>query len=211
MDNILPNNLPINIWLYCQIKISISPIVMLNELTPFSGHVLDVGCGYGLGTWILGKNKPDLLVEGIDIDPEKIDVARKYFDLVNFKYWVKDIHEFDSDEKFDAIVVSDIFYLVPYEKQEMFIAKITTMLNDKGRFILKDMDTTPKWKYYVNMLQELIAVRITGFTWGSKFYFRSSHDYKRLFEKYGMSWEKIEIKGYCYPHIYFIGKRSEGS
>jgi len=209
MNKWFPDNLPLSIKLYCVIRIALARLTNLSELTPSSGRVLDVGCGYGLCSWIIAKNKPDLTVDGVDIDPEKIKNAQKYFCLPNVNYQINDIIEFETDSKYDAIVASDTFYLIPYELQEKFIARLPNLLNADGKFILKEMNTRPRWKYYINVLQETIAVKLIGFTWGSKFFFRPVEEYEKLFKTYGLHCQTIEINGYCHPQIYYIVSQIE--
>src|ERR1041384_1096446 len=104
MNKWLPNNLPLGIKLYCIVRMALARLTVLKELTPLSGRVLDIGCGYGLCCWIMAKDKPNLVVDGVDIDPEKIKNAQKYFALPNVNYHLKDMNEFSIGTKYDAII-----------------------------------------------------------------------------------------------------------
>ncbi len=68
--------------------------------------VLDVGCGNGFNTYrIAGKAKR---VVGIDIDSKNIAYAEKNFLLGNIDYLNADIMDYESGQKFDVIVLSNV-------------------------------------------------------------------------------------------------------
>lgn len=202
----LPDGLPCHIKAYCAIKQRIAPIGMLRGLTPEHGRVLDVGCGLGFGAWIMARDRPGLFVKGLDIDAAKIAMAKRYFSTPNMEFEVQDIADFETTDAYDAVVVSDVFYLIPYALQEEMLAKACSILKPGGAFILKEMAAAPRWKYWMNILQETIAVRIAGFTFGDEFYFRPVSQYRELIEKHRMSCEELPVKGYCYPHVYYVGR-----
>ncbi len=77
-----------------------------------------------------------------------------------------------------------------------------------GVLVLKDMDKRPRWKYAWNMIQETIAVKIIGFTLGSRFYFRRRADYVALLNGLGFAVDIVPLhRGYWYPHILFVAKK----
>ena len=108
----------------------------------------------------------------------------------------------------DAIVASDIFYLVPPDMHARIIEDIAKALVDGGIFILKEMDRRPLWKYWINYLQETVMVKLSHFTLGNKFYFMHSKNYETIFKKNNLSFKETSAhRGYSYPHVYYIGKK----
>jgi len=68
--------------------------------------VLDVGCGNGFNTYrIAGKAKR---VVGIDIDSKNIAYAEKNFLSGNIDYLNANIMDYESGQKFDVIVLSNV-------------------------------------------------------------------------------------------------------
>jgi 2-polyprenyl-3-methyl-5-hydroxy-6-metoxy-1,4-benzoquinol methylase len=74
------------------------------------GHgerVLDVGCGKGELAHDLAELGGASVV-GIDILPEKIAFARERFAHPRVEYVEADVYEFESGERFDAVVLSNV-------------------------------------------------------------------------------------------------------
>ena len=119
-----------------------------------------------------------------------------------------DITHLNLSEQYDAIVASDIFYLVPPDMYARIIEDISKALVEGGIFILKEMDRRPLWKYWINYLQETIMVKLIHFTRGVNIFFMDSKFCEPLFIKNGLTFEKKAVHlSYCYPHIYYIGRK----
>lgn len=80
------------------------------------GRVLDVGCGIGKLAYSLACAKPELAVLGIDIDAEKIELAREVAEmggLKNLAYEVDNMFELKHPGPFETIValqtLGDVF------------------------------------------------------------------------------------------------------
>ena len=186
----------------------ISPILVLNRITPDSGNILDIGCGIGFSTHIIALNKDSITVEGIDIDTNKVEVASCYFKDEKKSFRVADINHMEITRKYDSIVVSDTFYLISPQNQAEFIKKTAKSLCENGTLIVKEIDYIPKWKFFVNYIQETFMVKMVSFTKGETFHFMTTGFYHRLFTRNGLSFHQIPChRGYCYPHIYYIGQQ----
>ena len=95
--------------------------------------VLDVGCGEGLGSWLLsvecGKTK------GIDIDDDAIKIGKRNWkgDRISFEC----VNFFDmANKKYDAIVAFDVIEHILPDNVERFLSKIADCLNHDGIAIL---------------------------------------------------------------------------
>lgn len=98
--------------------------------------------------------------------------------------------------------------MVHNEIQEEILFYCTRHLSPGGVLLLKTVDRTPRWKFFWNLVQEFFAVKLFKFTRGSKFYFRTSHQWEELLESSGL---RVEIhrldKGYIHPHVLIIGRK----
>lgn len=194
--------------LYIAIKLRICPLLPVEAYFPKRGTVLDLGCGNGFFSSLLKLGSPERIVRGLDFDPKKIKQAHlleKRFEGLSFSEG--NIAEADYPPS-DVVSLIDVLYLIPYEVQERILRRAFAALRPGGALLLKEMDTRPRRKYAWNYFQETVAVKLLGFTLGSKFYFRSREDYTRLLETIGFKVEAVPLdRGQAHPHILFIGAK----
>lgn len=105
-------------------------------LTPSDSHILDVGCGDGLGAHRIYKER-NSKVTGIDINPIAIYYAKKNNRPNPNCFIEKSIYEFDGSRQYDGVVVSEVFEHV--DRPELLLAKIKELIKEKGSLII----TTP--------------------------------------------------------------------
>lgn len=191
--------------LYQRIKLKICPLLPLESYFPPEGTILDLGCGQGLFSLILHLGSPQRKIIGVDLDEKKIEKAKELLGSnKNLLFARKDIIH-DDYPPVDAVALIDVLYLIPYEAHALIFKKIYDCLPLDGIFLLKEMDTRPRWKYLWNLIQETLAVKIIGFTLGSRFYFRSRKEMSLLLREAGFQTKVIELhQGYWYPHIAYL-------
>ncbi len=187
---------------YLKIKLKICPLLQLEGLFPKGGTIVDLGCGNGLFPNILSLGSPEREIIGLDLDEKKIEIAiATKTNASQITYQVGDVVEADYPQG-DVFTLVDVLYLIPYDKHELIIRKCYQSLPPGGAFIIKEMDTRPRWKYGWNLFQETLAVKLIGFTLGERFYFRSQKDYTDLLQRQGFSVRSVPMhSGYWYPHI----------
>ena len=111
-------------------KIEDERISELFNVIPFKegDRVLDVACGSGvLDGWLLEKG---LTVDAIDISENMIDKAKSNPRNEGVNYSISDFYEFDSDEKYDFIIVFDAY--PHFVDKEMFCRKAQRLLKEGG-------------------------------------------------------------------------------
>jgi len=84
--------------------------------------VLDLGCGNGVLTFDLAKKTKKVI--GIDVNPEKIKLAKENFSAPNIDYLVGDASKYPFNQKFDAIILSNI--LEHIENRVEFLKSLTS-------------------------------------------------------------------------------------
>lgn len=85
-----------------------------------SDTVLDIGCGSGALAYDLSKKVKKIV--GIDISQVNIKTAKEKYPAPNIKYIVGDAVEYNFNQKFDAIILSNV--LEHIEKRKEFLNKI---------------------------------------------------------------------------------------
>jgi SAM-dependent methyltransferase len=93
--------------------------------------ILEIGCGPGNITKYLINKRPDFRIEGIDISPNMIELAKANNPTANFK--VMDCREVDKlQSKIDGIICGFCFpYLSEFDSSKL-IKDCGNLLKDKG-------------------------------------------------------------------------------
>jgi SAM-dependent methyltransferase len=186
-------------WLVC-------PLPRIARFVPHKGVVVDLGCGHGLFSLLLARTELTRAVIGIDLDRDKIKLANT-LPQRNLRFIAGDIAKQDDLPPAQAVTIVDVFYLVPYEAQERLLELSVQRLAPGGVIVLKDMAEAPRWKVWLNWIEETLAVRVLGITESSdsKFYFRPRAEWVALFEKLGFTVEVVPMDdGYYHPHVVFV-------
>lgn len=183
-------------------------MIKVEPFVPKSGTIVDLGCGRGLFANILRLGSEEREIRGFDLDETKIRTAGAISAKTSSLRFEKgDIVNMTYPEA-DAFVLFDILYLIPYAEQEIILRKCHSALRQDGVLIIKDMDSRPCVKYVWNFLQEVIVVKLAGFTLGNKFYFRSREDFLRILDQTGFRVRCLRMdKGYWYPHILYVCRK----
>lgn len=114
-----------------------SAIVNLGAFIPFdSKYILDIGCGLGWSSHEFSKHFINSEVLGIDLSPVLIQKAKKIFSNDNLSYGVFDVTRDLPENKFDAIILIDVYEHIPIKERRKFHYSLKTMINDSGRIIL---------------------------------------------------------------------------
>lgn len=143
--------------------------------------VLEYGCGTGILAQYLLRLSPELEIEGIDISPKAIGVAKKTLkQYKNAHFQPADcLHLPFKDSTFDAVVGNSILHHIPLEEA---LAEIKRVLKPDGKI----------WFCEPNMLNPQIAVeKNVPFL---KSFFQDSED-ERAFSRWGIT-RDLEKNGF---------------
>ncbi len=102
-----------------------------NQINIDNAKIFEIGCGPGNITKYLLDKRPDFKIEGIDISPNMIDLAKANNPTADFK--VMDCREIDKlQNKVDGIICGFCFpYLSKFDSSKL-VKDCGNLLNDKG-------------------------------------------------------------------------------
>jgi trans-aconitate methyltransferase len=187
----------------------VCPLPAIAAHAPQQGVIVDLGCGHGLFTQLLARQSATRDVIGVDLDADKIALAQR-LELPNLRFVAGDIATIELPPA-SAVTILDVFYLIPYDVQERLLSVCAEKLAPGGVIVLKEMAERPRWKVWLNWLEETLAVRVLRITesdGSGKFYFRPRAEWQALFEKLRFAVETIPLDhGYYHPHVVFVARK----
>ncbi len=154
-----------------------------------NGKALDVGCGAG-GRFVRILQQHNFQITGLDVSKEMIKLARK--NHPNDQFFVQDICNFETTEKFDFIVAWDSIFHLPLDKQEPVVTKLCNLLAKDGTLIYTFGDANGEHDD----------------TWHDDTFHYSSIGIDgnlRILSANGVSCRHLEIDQWPAKHVYIIG------
>ncbi len=177
----------------------------IGQYLPRRGRVLDLGCGFGLFSLYYASVRPDLEIEGIDLNARRIAMARRAAErlgLRTVRYEVGNATEFRGGRLFDAAYMLDIVHHIPAETVRPLLEQVAKALPAGGRLLIKDVDTRPAWKRrFTHALDWLMDP-------GSPVRYWSGEELQRLLEEVGFTvYRHLMVDILPYPHVLYICER----
>ena len=185
--------------IYVYLRSLILPLSKIETLLPQKGSILDVGCGYGFTSIFFAFKNKNRQIFGSEIDPKRILLAKKISSSIsNISFKTSDLIN-KSKLNFDAILAIDLLHHVNSSQKNTFLKDASSKLKTKGLLIIKDIDTSPRYKYLWNYLHDLIMTKF------SKLYFLSSGEIENILIKNNFKIiKKGKYKNLFYPHIFYV-------
>ena len=135
----------------------------VDEYIPMtSDRLLDLGCGYGLVSLLLGNRRKQEIV-GIEASPLRFSIAQQAtagIEHVTIQHG--DIVEAEIPLS-DGILLIDVLCLFPDDIQQQILIKCASALANNGILLLKDNTTIPKWKYRYTRFEERIKLLLNAY------------------------------------------------
>jgi ubiquinone/menaquinone biosynthesis C-methylase UbiE len=115
---------------------------VLDEAAPHASSLLDVACGTGRHLELLRDRYE---VEGVDINPKLLDVARDRCPGVRFH--VADMADFELGRRFDVVtcLFSSIAYVRTPERMRSAVRRMRSHLNPGGTVLVEPWFTPDKY------------------------------------------------------------------
>ncbi len=93
--------------------------------------VLDIGCGEGLGTWMLSKYTK--YIQGIDNDKKAIQFAKENYEKKRSPhFYYLDLFKIYNAQNMDVVTVIDVIEHISKRKESKFMDKICKQLHTNG-------------------------------------------------------------------------------
>lgn len=109
--------------------------------------ILDIGCGRGELTYMLSKYASKTV--GIDYSKAAVEIAVQnfgsYMEAQNLQYLCEDVMMLSSEEKYNKIVMADVYEHIEAEVMEHLLQKIACLLTEDGMLFIH---TAPNLDYY---------------------------------------------------------------
>ncbi len=176
---------PVLEW-YCRIKVKLEGNYKnFESILPKQGKIVDVGCGYGFLSLMLGFMGKEREILGIDYDEEKINIAANCIsksEKIQFQH--ADVTQFNF-EPADAFVINDILHYLQPEQQVILIEKCVNNLRPGGVMIIRDGDADKKQRHLGTRYTEFFSTN-SGFnkTKEDGLHFTSANLIKSTLEKF---------------------------
>ena len=177
----------------------------VGQYLPRRGRVLDLGCGFGLFSLYYASVLPAIEIEGLDLNPRRIAMARKAAErlgLRNARYEVGNATDFRGGRVFDAAYMLDIIHHIAPETVRPLLEQMAKALPAGGRLLIKDVDTRPAWKrWFTHALDRLMDPGTPVRYWGGE-------ELQGLLEEIGFTVHRhLMVDILPYPHILYICQR----
>ncbi len=131
---------------------------LADELRGQSGLVLSLGSGLAMLERYLAELEPGLSFEGIDLDQVKVDLIAATKDRsprVHLDHG--DATALHRPGRYDVVLVCDAFHHFPAELHAVVARSVADALKPGGVAIVKDLDSTPRWKYHWNRIHDRVV------------------------------------------------------
>jgi cyclopropane fatty-acyl-phospholipid synthase-like methyltransferase len=180
---------------------------------PRHGEILDAGCGHGLFSLYLAAQAPERRVTGVDIDDEKLAVARRAADAAHVDARARFQHVapgWRPDARWDAIVEVDMLYLLGRDRAVDWVHAAGQALEPGGRLVVKELDVVPAWKARWSRFQEVLATRVLRITEGDELELIPRDDVVAAMDDGGLSVTTRRLdRGRLHPHYVAVGTRAD--
>jgi 2-polyprenyl-3-methyl-5-hydroxy-6-metoxy-1,4-benzoquinol methylase len=190
---------------YLRVKIRLEKNYrFFNDIIPRSGSIVDIGCGYGFLSYMLGLTSPQREITGIDYDEDKIRVANNCaIKTPHIHFIAQDITEYEFP-KADVFVMNDVLHYLPAGLQIETIEKCIGKLNPDGMILIRDANTDLKNRHLGTRYTEFFSTNFGFNKTKHKLSFLSKSVIEKLVENHSLQMETVDKTLFTSNLIYVI-------
>lgn len=191
-----------------KIRLILTPFEKVSQYIPREGEIYDLGCGYGIFSNLLALQSQKRKVIGIDLDERRINTATESIGKKrNLQFIHGDLKDIQL-KKCSTVVIYDVLHHMNYQAQENLIQQCFNKLGVNGLLIIKDNDTSPRWKFFWNYIHEIITLALS-ITKSDKLSFKSKQGFIKMLFKAGFIVESVNIPTRLpYPFILYLCRKA---
>lgn len=198
--------------IYCRLRLLTCPFGRISEFVPARGRILDLGCGAGVFSFLLSVSLPSRQIIAMDCRAERLRSSARVAEENGFgalSFVQGDILSFPYPGPADCILLVDVLYQLPFEQKTAVIRKCYETLANDGVLLVKETDAGPGWKALFCYLQEMMLARLIKLNRGRVEPLACAAWMKLLAEEgFSAVMRRID-KGYPYPHVLFVCRKTE--
>ena len=201
---------PVLEW-YTRIKILLEKnYTLINNYVPREASIVDIGCGYGMMSYMLCLTSEKRNILGIDYDSEKIELAENCL-LKNerIRFVAADAITFDVADS-DVFLLSDVLHYMPEDKQDQLLKRCIAHLNPGGSIIIRDADKDLQKRHIGTRYTEFFSTHF-GYNkaLNKQLYFFSGKKIIALAKQHGMEVNVIDNTRFTSNVFYILTKTPE--
>lgn len=198
---------PVLEW-YLRIKLRLEKDYdFFNNIIPREASVVDLGCGYGFLSVMLGLVSENRQITGMDYDEQKIAVAR------NVSRHMKHIHFSSGDitsgeiPKGDVYILNDVLHYLPVNLQLRVLDQCMEAIPDNGMIIFRDADTELKRRTRFTKFTEIQSTKIFRFNKTEyKLSYLPASTIESFIKEKGCSFKRVDHSKFTSNITYLITK-----
>jgi 2-polyprenyl-3-methyl-5-hydroxy-6-metoxy-1,4-benzoquinol methylase len=194
--------------LFAKIRFWDSPYVLVEQLIPKKGRVVELGSGEGVFSNFLGITSPKREVLGIEIDTKRISVADR--GLANVSFRRGDVTKFKIPEADCIVMFHLLHHLNSFKAQEKVIRDSKKSLRKDGKMIIVEIDRKPIIKFLITWFTDYFIVPwlFEGKLLAKKIYFRRRKEWQELLENIGFKAKAFSFhEGKPFSHVVFVCRK----
>lgn len=173
------------------------------QFLPPAGLLIDVGCGRGIMANYLSLRFPDSQVIGIDLDPERIDVARKTIgERGNITFLLRDARDWALPDC-TGVIMTDFLHHVSRRDQDLILTNVFQSLEPGGVLLIAEVDPTaqPVYRYWVSSLSDRVLYP------SARSCFRKPCDWESNLSHLGFTVKSTRLRDPVFAGILYVCQR----
>lgn len=100
--------------------------------------ILELGCGVGIFTQLLAKNKSAGLIEAVDLSEKSVAIARSHLkNKKNIYFDVADVVKYQpQNSDFDFVTLMDVIEHIPLDQHDQLFENLARICSEKTRIVI---------------------------------------------------------------------------